>query len=205
MQDDKQPLMMELAYILHKRNLIEVRRRRAKSKVHYYQSMKDCVVEYKKFASMLSTLKRDILKYTRLHSIDGDWAIRIKNDTNAAEAIASKIQAMKLKKMKPFKWLDKASVLNKLILKYKAEYATCRYETARLTCQTRKRVNRLTKLLNANINYQHGTGFVRNFSMNSHMEIIPAENFEAMYREVEANKAIEKMLKTNEKTQEDKK
>lgn len=195
MQDDKRPLVMELAHILHRRNEIEVRRRRAKSKISYYETMKRMVKKYREDVAALAGTKRT----ARVLAFQGVSAERVESQCKAAQ---DRVDQWQHEKMRPFKWLDKASELNKQILKYRAEYMRARYDAARLTCQTRKRVARLTTLLDARINYQFGTGFVSWFAVNASEEtagatVFEAKDFEAMYRETDANKAIEKALRSN--------
>lgn len=188
MQDEKRPLIMELAHVLHRRNMIEVRRRRAKSKIGYYEAIKRDLKQFKTLQSQAVSWKHEIGTY--------------KHSGRLAAALAAKESLEGLdKRMESLnhpKWMGKVSELNKLILKYKAEYMVARYDTARLTCQTRKRVSRLTKLLNCFIDYQMGTAFVAAIGFRDpQMERIGHEQFEAMYREVDANKAIEKALRAS--------
>jgi hypothetical protein len=117
-------------------------------------------------------------------------------------SLQNKLDALKKQKMKPFKFMDRVSELNKRILKHRAEYVQARYETARLTCSTRKRLGRLLKLLGCNIDYQMGTGFVQAILFKGRRDPIPYTEFEAMAREVEANRAIERMLRSNGKKEE---
>lgn len=192
--EDKRVLVMELAYILHRRNTIEVRRRRAKNKIGYYEELKRVVKNYKIAVDLVAHLKRAV-RVGQAHE----------SELKKAEV---KVGAFSAQKMKPFKWLNNISGLNKRILKHRAEYMKARYDAARLTCESRKRVARLTAMLAANINYQFGTGFVESihvFRNTADQQQIPHTDFESMYREVEANKAIERMLRSNAKKDEENK
>lgn len=186
MTEDKRILVMELAYILHRRNTIEVRRRRAKNKIGYYEELKRVVKNYKIAVDKVSYLKR---------------AIRAgQAQESALKDAEAQVRVFSNQKMKPFKWLNNVSGLNKRILKHRAEYMKARYDAARLTCESRKRVARLTAVLVANIKYQFGTGFVESlcvFRNTVDQQWISYIDFELMYREVEANKAIERMLRSN--------
>lgn len=195
MQEDKRALVMELAYILHRRNLIEVRRRRAKSKINYYETIKQTIKDYKRDVGIVASFTR-----TLRSRVDIDCDIALTRLEKQLDAAKNKVASYSRHKMKPFKWLSNISGLNKQILKYRAEYMKARYDAARLTCQTRKRVARLTKLLSANINYQFGTSFVESLSLFNNTERVLASEFEPMYREIDANKAIDKVLRgKNEK------
>lgn len=188
MQDDKRPQVMELSHILYRRNEIEVRRRKAKSKVSYYEEVKRLIKHYRVSVARVSSLARQI-------RVSANTAPGILDLRYSLDSAKKEVASYNTGKMKPFKWLDKASDLNKRILKYRAEYMRARYDTARLTCQTRKRVARLISELKANINYQSGTAFVESLSLFGKTEQILAKDFESMFREVEANKAIEKALR----------
>lgn len=186
---------MELVHIVHRRNIIEIRRRRAKSKIAYYEELKQLVKSYKADAAALRDMYRDCMKPESSGAV-----LKHRQELYAAKKAKVESYSSSSRKMKPFKWLDNLSGLNKRILKHRAEYMKARYETARLTCQTRKRVARLTSLLGVNINYQMGTGFVGNiivFRNTPQQKTIDATEFEPTYREVEANRAIERMLKSD--------
>lgn len=192
MQDEQRALVMELAHILYRRNQIEVRRRRAKSKISYYEDLKRTVKQYKEDVAKVGSLTRTIRAMDpNVGDVSRD---RLESQL---EAQKQKVESYKTNRSRPFKFLNNVSELNKRILRYRAEYMKARYDTARLTCQTRKRVARLTNLLQCTIDYQFGTAFVQaiGFKDRSTPRISRTE-FEAMYREVDANKAIEKALRS---------
>jgi len=191
MMDDKRPLVMELVHILYRRNQIEVRRRKAKSKIGYYEEIKRTIKSYREAQSKVTSLARSIRAFDTSF---GEVSLDRLNEQ--LEAAKKQVAAYDVQKMKPFKWMDRVSELNKRILKHRAEYMKARYDTARLTCQTRKRVGRLTTELKANINYQFGTAFVQSLSIDNNAERIESKEFEKMFREVDANKAIEKALRS---------
>ncbi len=204
MKDENRPLVAELAYILYKRNCIELRRRRAKSKFGYYEQMKDAVKDYKASQSRLNLLVREInvmLKNPNFNPNPDFLTGRLWTEKKEeADKLQDKLDHYDNKaKMRPKKWMNKISELNKQILRYRAEYMVAKYDTARLTCQTRKRVARLTALLQCWIDYNYAGAFVDRIRFKDGSEAIEASKFEAMYREHDATKAIEKMLKSNAK------
>ena len=98
------------------------------------------------------------------------------------------------------KWLNKKSELNKLILKYRADYMKARYLIANHTCKTRKRVTRLTKLLSSRIHYKFGTGSVQMFTYEirdssgkvESLNIVDETAMKTYAKEYEADKAVER-------------
>lgn len=116
----------------------------------------------------------------------------------------TKVDSFNKARNRPFKFLDRVSELNKRILKHKADYTRARYDTAKLTCSTRKRVFRLTQLLRCTIDYQMGTAFVQSIGFkDGESESVPHRMFEVLGREYEANKAVEKMLRSKHEEKED--
>jgi len=198
MQDEKRALVMELAHVLYRRNLIEVRRRRAKSKIGYYEDLKRTVQAFKGTNNRVMSLTREIRHLERRsQQMGGNVDVELKMTRESLEHELKRLANMTSGKNPPNKWMNRVSELNKQILKHKAEYMKARYDAARLTCQTRKRVARLTSLLKCTIDYQMGTAFVQAIGFKGTYDRIPHVEFEAMYREVDANKAIEKALRSN--------
>lgn len=95
------------------------------------------------------------------------------------------------------KWSKNPSGLKRMVLKYRAEEAKAKYDTARHTKATHKRVLQLLKQLGMRLRWDNG--YVYYFGTKDYSEYTYREEFEAMYKEVEANRAIDRMLNGNGK------
>jgi septal ring factor EnvC (AmiA/AmiB activator) len=194
MQDEKRPLIMELCYNLYKRNQIELRRRSAKNKVHYYSSLKREVVRFKDITKKINNCDRELKSLSRSIGEQDELFRRCIHRRADLEVELDNMPSTYSK------WVNKVSELNKRILQHRADYMKARYDAARLTCSNRKRVNRLCKLLGANVEYQFGTAFISHVSFKDSKGIesfdlrINNTEFKTFYNEHEANKAVEKML-----------
>jgi hypothetical protein len=180
--DDKQALFMELGHILHKRNMIATRRNNARFKISYYKNIKEIVDAHRDFHPELDRLINRI-----------DYSKEARNLIHRHEQRIDRLKGLPC----PKKWIDNISGLRKQILKYEAENLVAKYDAAKLTYATRKRVSQLTKLLEVRLNYQNG--YVVGFYDKNGDRHVSSKSFPEMYREVEAAKAIERMLKNGNK------
>ena len=136
--EEQMPLIFELGSILHKRNMLNAKRSKARFKASYYETAHNTV-----------------------------------------------------------KWSKDISELNRMILKYRAEEAKAKYSIAKHTKATHKKVLQLTKQLGVRLRWDNG--YIYSFLTKDYSEHWFRSEFEKMYQEVEANKAIDRMINGNRK------
>lgn len=181
-------LVIELASIAYKRNQIESKRRKAKSKRAYYVQQKNIVYAHMGYSMKLKALQSKFEFMSKSTHLE---------DRTKASELLPKIQYIQAslaftKNYYPFpkKWFGKLSELNKLILKHEADYVKAKYEQARHTSKTKNKVAKLLKALNFKVSYDNGkiTFFGKQGSCFSQ------DQFESLAKEFEANKAIERII-----------
>jgi hypothetical protein len=176
--DDRVALEQELAYYLHQRNLIEKRRSTARYRLGYYSEIKRRIRACNEAMRTYGNLE-DAL------STSDEFVIRY----NASKGY-------------PKKWKNRARELHMICLRYQAAYVKAKYDTAKFTLKTTKRVRYIARILDVRIMYREG--FVHGFAPIErnprYINSIDADRFvdrdqmASMYREHEARKAVESML-----------
>jgi hypothetical protein len=184
---EKYPLLTELASIVKKRNLIDRQRTRARCKASYYRVIKENVNAWNLQSSSLSTMKQRL-----------KWEVIPVLRRNLERDIVIKQNELKAQRRLPCpkKWLKKTRELNMLILKYEAEAAQARYEIAKLTCNTNARVRYINKQLSSCLNYDNGQvqAIIVPSNNANDCDWLHSEEIERLANEHEGIKVVEDML-----------
>lgn len=153
--EENRPLFIELCYIANKRNLLNLKRQRARYKKHYYKNAISVLEAHNKSNSKLRFLKSR-LEHT---------PIKTAADVHLCADLQSQISRIELsmklivqQNPKPTKWKKMGlHKLRSLALKYEGEYAAAKHEMMELSLSTRSRVRELLKKLNASLKYNNGS------------------------------------------------
>lgn len=205
MEDENRPLLLELCNIAHKRNQIELRRSRALSKISYYREIKKRVEIHGVSSPLLRTLKRRHAYYNIHAQANGAvlYHFALNEVINELEAETKRLNRVAAYTDKPpKKWQNNIRELRTVIMRHELEYLKAKYDAAKLTQATSKKVLSIIKKIDVHLGYKNGAieAIYFNGYFNVDNETVPEPIFRSkihkLSEEFEANKAIEKMLRS---------
>ena len=191
--EDNRHLLLELAAIVHRRNEINDRRRRAMWKVNYYKNIKETIYAWQGTSPALVKAENRLLFSSKMFPAK-DIKDVLKKEV---DLIRSRLEWRKGSTAKPEKWIKRGfKELNRVIMKHRHEYVKARYEMMCHTKKTHKRVIKLLKQLNARLRFDNGSveAIIVKTSIFSSDVVASKDNFQRLADEQLANKAIEKIL-----------
>jgi hypothetical protein len=169
--------------------MIEQRRSRALSKISYYKNLKRVVKawspnpEVQQLRSSMEGL--------------GPWcgADQKQENKQKLDNLLSNIRYTRERHPKPTKWMGRMHDLNKKVLFHQMEYVKAKYDAARHTTKTRKRVKFLLEKLDATLRYRNGAILFIARGEHPERDITDQTLIASMAKEYDGIVAVESMLK----------
>jgi hypothetical protein len=182
MDPELMPLIKELCFIAHQRNLINLSRHRSRYKKQYWNKALKIVEAYMDSNSEIRKLESKGNRQARVDQIRQEFAyIRAYNPY-------------------PKKWMDMGLMkIRSLILKYEGEYAMAKHSTMEYTFRTNDRVKEILSKINGTVVYGNGAidciSMLKTISRDNYINYrLTPEQIVKYATEYELDLNVEKML-----------